>query len=69
MTEANAGVAKLSELLAFRLPTSGKPLGSIVLSRQHAAEVLDELIELRHLLAADAKKKEIELDGDGVGGV
>ena len=37
-------VAKLEELITYRLPQSGKPLGSIVLSRPIAEVLLKALL-------------------------
>ena len=40
-------IRKLEEMLEYRLPQSRKPLGSIVLSRADAEELLREIYELR----------------------
>jgi hypothetical protein len=40
-------VARLEELLAYRLPQSGSRLSSIVLSRADAEEVLRTILELQ----------------------
>ena len=40
MTTPAEAVAKLRELVEYRMPTSGKPLGAIVLSREVATVLL-----------------------------
>lgn len=46
---------RLEDLLAYRLPQSGKALSSIVLSRTDAEQLLREIYELR--LKLEAAKK------------
>jgi hypothetical protein len=40
-------IEKIEADLAYRLPTSGKPLSSVLLSREQAEELLREVYELR----------------------
>jgi hypothetical protein len=40
-------IAELEEQLAYRLPNSGKPLGTIVLTRAQAERLVKEWYELR----------------------
>jgi hypothetical protein len=40
-------VRKLEDDLAYRLPTSRKPLSTIVMSREIAEELLQEIYDLR----------------------
>jgi hypothetical protein len=43
MTTPAEAVAKLRELIEYRTPTKGSPLGAIVLSREAAIVLLDLL--------------------------
>ena len=46
MTMPAEAVAKLRELIEYRMPTSGNPLGAIVLSRE-IAEVLLAMLDAK----------------------
>ena len=40
-------IEKIEDDLAYRLPTSGKPIPVITMSREQAEELLKEIYELR----------------------
>ena len=47
VTKARTIVEKIEDDLAYRLPTSGKPIPVITLSREQAEQLLQEIAELR----------------------
>ena len=47
MPREKSAIDDLEELLAYRLPNSGKPMSSIVLPRARAEQLLREILELQ----------------------